>query len=77
MRSDDGSVNPVAMDFKAIAQEWQIHGFVILPGYIPSDELSPGTPAEDRRLRRCGSCQWRPYGRPERCQWVSLYLAWS
>lgn len=40
MRSDHGPVNPVVMDIKSIAQDWQNHGFVVLPGYIPSDELA-------------------------------------
>jgi hypothetical protein len=29
------------MDVDRIAQEWQAHGFVILPGYIPAGELAP------------------------------------
>ncbi len=29
------------MGVDRIAQEWQTHGFVILPGYIPAGELTP------------------------------------
>ncbi|WP_422750866.1 phytanoyl-CoA dioxygenase family protein [Micromonospora sp. WMMD1219] len=29
------------MDFEAIRDEWQTHGFVILPGYIPPADLAP------------------------------------
>ena len=31
----------VAMDDSAVAGEWQEHGFVVLPGWIPADALAP------------------------------------
>jgi hypothetical protein len=33
-------VDAAVMDVDRIAQEWQAHGFVILPGYIPAGELA-------------------------------------
>ena len=29
------------MDLNSAAEQWQIHGFVILPGFVPADELNP------------------------------------
>lgn len=34
-------VDAAVMDLDDIAQEWQTHGFVIIPGYIPAEELAP------------------------------------
>lgn len=34
-------VNAGVMSFETIRQEWQTHGFAILPGYIPSEDLAP------------------------------------
>ena len=29
------------MDLGSAAQEWQAHGFVVLPGFVPAAELKP------------------------------------
>ena len=29
------------MDLGSAAQQWQTHGFVILPGFVPAAELKP------------------------------------
>jgi hypothetical protein len=38
-RSRSG-LDAAVMDVDRMAREWQIHGFVILPGYIPAGELA-------------------------------------
>jgi hypothetical protein len=34
-------MDAAVMDFDRIMREWRSHGFVILPGYIPTEELAP------------------------------------
>ena len=33
------------MDLDTAAHEWQTHGFVILPGFVPAEELIPAAEA--------------------------------
>jgi hypothetical protein len=34
-------VHGMSVDLNDVGQTWNTHGFVILPGFIPADELAP------------------------------------